>query len=128
MNNRPYDLIDIKELYAHKNAMTGPSLINCNIYESYRRKQYEELQEREKKMEKIKATTESLFKKWLSRNFYQFLDGNIYNIEESNLRPVHLEQIIREWPKIVSNALFDLTREELRLVNDKEFRKSLYFQ
>lgn len=74
-----------------------------------------------------KKTIESIFAKWMEREFVQFLDKDETNFAVNNVVPIELRDIIQNWGKLSTNVIHGFSEDELKMIYNKDFRDSLYF-
>lgn len=110
--------------YNTASCATGPTsiVIDQNIL-------YQEIRAKRKREEDQK-TVESIFSKWATREFYYALDGCTSNKDPNNMIPIDLADIIKDWNtyKYKSNVLYDFAPNERYLMENPNFRASLYFE
>ena len=91
------------------------------------KKEFENKQRITLERELQKKTIESIFAKWMEREFVQFLDKDETNFAVNNVVPIELRDIIQNWGKITTNVTHGFSENELKMIYNKDFRDSLYF-
>jgi hypothetical protein len=74
-------------------------------------------------------STDSIIKKWNKQgSFIRFIDGNKANCHYSNLKYVGLKDVMVNFDEWIVDWDMNLTKKEIQMVKNKQWRDGLVFK